>query len=48
MRRAPDRYLLQLWPAEPAPDAVVREGSEIAAYWHGVARGEDSTRTPSA
>ena len=25
----------------PEPDAVVREGSEIAAYWHGVARGED-------
>jgi hypothetical protein len=38
---APDRYLLQLWPARQAPDAVVREGSEIAAYWHGVARGEE-------
>ena len=38
---APDRYLLQLWPAPPEPDTVVREGSEIAAYWHGVARGED-------
>ena len=38
---APDRYLLQLWPAPPGPDAVLREGSEIAAYWHGVARGED-------
>ena len=38
---APDRYLLQLWPAPPAPDAVLREGSEIAGYWHGVARGED-------
>ena len=38
---APDRYLLQLWPAEHAPDAVVRQASEIAAYWHGVARGED-------
>jgi len=38
---APDRYLLQLWPAPAGPDAVVREGSEIAAYWHGVARGED-------
>jgi hypothetical protein len=38
---APDRYLLQLWPAPPEPDAVLREGSEIAAYWHGVARGEE-------
>jgi hypothetical protein len=33
-----DRYLLQLWPAALAPDAVLRQGSEIAAYWHGVAR----------
>jgi hypothetical protein len=33
-----DRYLLQLWPAPPAPDAVLRQTSEIAAYWHGVAR----------
>ena len=35
-----DRYLLQLWPAPQAPEAVMREGSEIAAYWHRVARGE--------
>lgn len=33
-----DRYLLQLWPAAPAPDAVVRLTSDIAAYWHGEAR----------
>lgn len=39
--QAPDRYLLQLWPAPQAPEAVVREGSEIAAYWHRVARGEE-------
>jgi hypothetical protein len=38
---APDRYLLQLWPAPVSTDVVVRQGSEIAAYWHGVARGED-------
>ena len=38
---APDRYLLQLWPAPQAPEALVREGSEIAAYWHRVARVED-------
>ena len=33
-----DRYLLKLWPAPPAPDAVLRQTSEIAAYWHRVAR----------
>jgi hypothetical protein len=33
-----DRYLLQFWPAPPEPDRVVRQTSEIAAYWHGYAR----------
>lgn len=33
-----DNYLLQFWPAPPAPDVVVRESSAIAAYWHGFAR----------
>ncbi|GLY99945.1 hypothetical protein [Actinoplanes sp. NBRC 103695] len=33
-----DRYLLQLWPAAPAPDAILRETSRSAAYWHGVAQ----------
>ncbi|MHB9755458.1 hypothetical protein ACYBSK_13905 [Streptomyces sp. BYX5S] len=33
-----DRYLLQFWPAPAEPDRVVRQTSEIAAYWHGVAR----------
>lgn len=37
---APDRYLLQLWPAPPAPDAIVEQTSAIAGYWHSVARGE--------
>ena len=32
-----DRYLLQLWPAPVLPDAVIRQGSDIAAYWHQVA-----------
>ena len=32
-----DRYLLQFWPAAPAPDRVLRRTGEIAAYWHGVA-----------
>ena len=35
---APDRYLLQLWPAPPRPDAVVRVTSEVAAYWHSTTR----------
>ncbi|QKV79625.1 hypothetical protein [Amycolatopsis sp. Hca4] len=34
-----DSYLLQFWPAPPAADVVVRRTSEIAAYWHGFARG---------
>ncbi len=33
-----ERYLLQFWPAPPAPDAVVRQHSAAAAYWHGFAR----------
>lgn len=37
---APDRYLLQLWPAPPAPDRVLKQTGATAAYWHGVARGD--------
>ncbi|MFK0174223.1 hypothetical protein ACIQU5_36240 [Streptomyces sp. NPDC090306] len=33
-----DRYLLQFWPAAPAPDAVLRRTTPTAAYWHGWAR----------
>ena len=29
-----DFYLLELWPAPAAPDAIVRVGSQDAAYWH--------------
>jgi hypothetical protein len=29
-----DSYLLQLWPAAPAADRVVRETTAQAAYWH--------------
>jgi hypothetical protein len=29
-----DSYLLQFWPAPPAPDAVIKQTSEQAAYWH--------------
>ncbi|GAB2636212.1 hypothetical protein ABI214_17500 [Prescottella soli] len=31
----PDRYLVTIWPATPEPDAVVRQTSQNAAYWHG-------------
>jgi hypothetical protein len=34
-----DRYLLQLWPAPPEPDRVVKQTSAIAAYWHDYAAG---------
>jgi hypothetical protein len=33
-----DRYLLQLWPAPPEPDTVIKQTSEIATYWHQTAR----------
>jgi hypothetical protein len=33
-----DRYRLDLWPAPPAPDEVIRETAKIAAYWHKYAR----------
>ncbi|WP_329137329.1 hypothetical protein OG552_27330 [Streptomyces sp. NBC_01476] len=33
-----DSYLLQFWPAPPRPDHVVRQTSQIAAYWHSHAR----------
>ncbi|WP_093089895.1 hypothetical protein [Pseudonocardia oroxyli] len=33
-----DRYLLQLWPAPPTPDTVLRRHSRTAAYWHDFAR----------
>jgi hypothetical protein len=29
-----DAYLLQLWPAASAPDAILRVGSQDAEYWH--------------
>ncbi len=32
-----ERYLLQLWPGEPGPDAVLRETSQFAGGWHAAA-----------
>jgi len=33
-----DRYLLQFWPAPPAPDQVLKQTSAKAAYWHRYAK----------
>ncbi|MBU7598001.1 hypothetical protein JGS22_010360 [Streptomyces sp. P38-E01] len=33
-----DRYLLQFWPAALSPDHVIKQTSQIAAYWHDFAR----------
>ena len=33
-----DRYLLQFWPGSVGPDRVVRQTSDVAAYWHRAAR----------
>ena len=41
-----DRYLLQLWPAPASPDAVVRQTSKGAAYWHGVAAATEAPVQP--
>ncbi|NMO52306.1 hypothetical protein HH310_14000 [Actinoplanes sp. TBRC 11911] len=41
-----DRYLLALWPAAPAPDAIVRLTSEAAQSWHHVA--QTRRRRPAA
>jgi hypothetical protein len=36
--RTADRYLLQLWPAAHAEDAIVRVSGPAAQYWHDEAR----------
>ncbi|MFD4656939.1 hypothetical protein ACFWP2_15085 [Kitasatospora sp. NPDC058444] len=41
-----DRYLLQFWPAPPAPDRVLRQSSRTAAYWHDYARRLPPPPTP--
>ncbi|MFJ9411300.1 hypothetical protein [Streptomyces sp. NPDC101393] len=42
-----DCYLLQFWPAPPAPDRVLRRTSAIAAYWHDHARKQPPPPTPA-
>ncbi|MCX4744073.1 hypothetical protein OG455_00850 [Kitasatospora sp. NBC_01287] len=41
-----DQYLLQLWPSPPAPARVLKQTSEIAAYWHNYARELPAPPTP--
>ncbi|MGC7099192.1 hypothetical protein ACPZ19_31340 [Amycolatopsis lurida] len=41
-----DRYLLQFWPSPPRPDAVLKETSAAAAYWHKYARELPPPPTP--
>ena len=33
-----DAYQLRFWPGPPAPDRVIKQASETAAYWHDWAR----------
>ncbi|MGW0702390.1 hypothetical protein ACWD0A_24360 [Streptomyces sp. NPDC002867] len=44
--RAVDEYLLRFWPSPPAPDRVVKETSQAAAYWHEFAREQPPGPTP--
>ncbi|MCO5968195.1 hypothetical protein [Actinoallomurus soli] len=44
----PDRYLLQFWPDTPRPDAVVKQTSDQADYWHGVGRRVPAPSAPAA
>jgi hypothetical protein len=46
---APDRYLLRFWPVGDGavrPDAVLRQTTATAAYWHDYARGLPPPPTP--
>ncbi|GAA5215896.1 hypothetical protein GCM10023323_66760 [Streptomyces thinghirensis] len=42
-----DCYLLQFWPAPPAPDRVLKQASATAAYWHDYARRQPAPPTPA-
>ena len=37
----PDSYLLQFWPGEAEPDRIVRQHSDVAAYWRNLRGGRD-------
>ena len=42
-----DRYLLQFWPAPPAPDRVIKQTGKQAAYWHKYAQHQPQPPTPA-
>ncbi|WP_424852468.1 hypothetical protein [Streptomyces sp. SAI-170] len=42
-----DHYLLQFWPAPPAPDRILKQTARIAAYWHGYAAEQPLPPTPA-
>jgi hypothetical protein len=42
-----DCYLLQFWPAPPEPDRVLKQTSQVAAYWHRYARELPPPPTPA-
>ncbi|GAA3494604.1 hypothetical protein GCM10019016_017040 [Streptomyces prasinosporus] len=42
-----DRYLLQFWPAPPAPDRVLKQTSMTAAYGHDHARRQPAPPAPA-
>ncbi|MDQ0753772.1 hypothetical protein QF034_008003 [Streptomyces africanus] len=42
-----DCYLLQFWPAAPEPDRVLKQTSQVAAYWHRYARELPPPPTPA-
>ncbi|MFF4602604.1 hypothetical protein ACFY12_07595 [Streptomyces sp. NPDC001339] len=42
-----DCYLLQFWPAPPAPDRVLKQTSQMAVYWHDYARKQPPPPTPA-
>jgi hypothetical protein len=43
-----DVYALWFWPAPPAPDAIVKQSSESAAYWHAAIARETSVRSQAS
>ncbi|MFJ8079249.1 hypothetical protein ACIQ6Y_01290 [Streptomyces sp. NPDC096205] len=42
-----DHYLLQFWPAPPAPDRILKQTARTAAYWHGYAAEQPPPPTPA-
>ena len=41
LEKAQERYLLIFWPAPSAADAILKQTSDEAAYWHQVSRDEN-------